>query len=240
MPPLEPSAGPGGQADRSGVARGDARSSARSATVAGRTRLGTRTVSSNASERAGRRRSRVWLWTGAGVLAVVVAVVAVSVLMLGRSGPAHVLVMPDKLGSYVRRPQLELQMHARDLQQQLVAKSAGQVSHVVYAVYGNNSDLSGTSQQVILFIGGNLSGISPSGFIASFSNQFKGARSTSAGSMGGRAACVSAQANLAGGVALCTWADNDAFGVVASPTMDAEQLGAQMRVIRPQVERTAK
>ncbi len=160
--------------------------------------------------------------------------------MLGRNGPAHVLVMPDKLGGYVRKPQLELQMHAKDLQQQLVAKSAGQVSHVVYAVYGNNSGLSGTSQQVILFIGGNLSGISPSGFIASFSNQFKGARSTSAGSMGGRAACVSAQANLAGGVALCTWADNDAFGVVASPTMDAGQLGAQMRVIRPLVERAAK
>lgn len=174
------------------------------------------------------------------MLVVAAVLVAVSVLVLGRAGPAHVLVTPDKIGSYVRRPQLEQQMHAKDLQKQVVAKSSGQVSHVVSAVYENNSASSGTSQQVILFIGGNLSGISPSGYITSFTNQFKGARMTSAGSMGGRAACVSAQANLVGGVALCTWADSDTFGVVASPTMNAGQLEAQMRVIRPQVEHAVK
>ena len=32
--------------------------------------------------------------------------------------------------------------------------------------------------QVILFIGGHLSGVSPTGFITSFTDQFKGARST--------------------------------------------------------------
>ena len=45
---------------------------------------------------------------------------------------------------------------------------------------------------------------------------------------------------MAGSVALCTWADNDTFGLVASPTMDATQLGAQMRAIRPEVEHAAK
>ena len=73
----------------------------------------------------------------------------------------------------------------------------------------------------------------------SFTEQFKGARSTGAGRMGGRAACVSARANVAGKVALCTWADSDTFGLVASPTMDAVQLGAQMRTIRPSVEHPA-
>jgi len=93
---------------------------------------------------------------------------------------------------------------------------------------------------VILFIGGHLSGVSPAGFITSFTNEFKGASSTGAGGMGGRAACVNAQQNVAGSVALCTWADNDTFGLVASPTMDAAQLGAEMRAIRPDVEHVTK
>jgi hypothetical protein len=170
-----------------------------------------------------------------------VVVVTVGALLLGRGGPAHTLVTPASLGAYVRKPQLEQQMHAKDLQQQVVAKSAGQASDVVDAVYEANSDAAGgTSPQVILFIGGHLSGVSPTGYITSFTDQFKGARSAGAGSMGGRAACVNAQQNVAGNVALCTWADNDTFGLVASPTMDAAQLGAQMRAIRPDVEHVTK
>lgn len=187
------------------------------------------------------KRSRVWLLAGAAGLAVGVVVVTVGALLLGGSGPAHALVTPAKLGAWVRKPQLEQQMNAKDLQQQVVAKSAGQASDVVDAVYeANSAAASGTNPQVILFIGGHLSGVSPTGFITSFTNQFKGARSTSAGSMGGRAACVNAQGNVAGNVALCTWADNDTFGLVASPTMDAAQLGAQMRAIRPDVEHVAR
>jgi hypothetical protein len=44
---------------------------------------------------------------------------------------------------------------------------------------------------------------------------------------------------VAGKVALCTWADNDTFGLVASPTMDAVQLGEEMRTFRPGVEQSA-
>jgi hypothetical protein len=185
--------------------------------------------------------SRVWLLAGAAGLAVGVVVVAVGALLLGRSGPAHALVTPAKIGAYVRRPQLEQQMNAKGLQQQVVAKSGGQARDVVGAVYEDNSAASGgTSPQVILFIGGHLSGISPSGFITSFTQQFKGADSTSAGSMGGQAACVNAQANVTGDVTECIWADDDTFGLVASPTMDAAQLSAQMRAIRPDVEVAAK
>jgi hypothetical protein len=189
----------------------------------------------------GLKRSRVWLLAGAAGLVVGVVVVTVGALLLGGRGPAHALVTPAKFGAYVRKPQLEQQMNAKDLQQQVVAKSAGQASDVVDAVYEANSGaVGGTSPQVILFIGGHLSGVSPAGFITSFANEFKGARSTGAGSMGGRAACVNAQENVAGNVALCTWADNDTFGLVASPTMDAAQLGAQMRAIRPDVEHVTK
>jgi hypothetical protein len=41
-------------------------------------------------------------------------------------------------------------------------------------------------------------------------------------------------------VALCTWADSDTFGVVASQTMPISQLAVQMRAIRPGVERPAR
>jgi hypothetical protein len=181
------------------------------------------------------------LWAGAAGLVVGVVVVAAGALLLGSSGPAHALTTPAQLGTYVRKPQLEQQMNAKNLQQQVVTRSAGQASHVVDAVYEDSSPSGGgTSPQVFLFIGGHLSGVSPSGFIASFTRQFTGASSTSAGSMGGQAACVNAQASVAGSVALCTWADNDTFGLVASPTMNAAQLGAQMRAIRPQVEHAAR
>ena len=178
------------------------------------------------------------------VLALVIVVAgAVAALKFVSRGStrSHVLVAPARLASYVRRPQLEQQMNARALQQQVIAKSAGQASHVVSAVYENSAGVSGTAPpQVFLFIGGNLAGESPAGFVSSFTAQFKGAAATSPGSLGGQAACVDARGSAAGSVALCTWADGDTFGVVASPTMGLSQLAAQMRAIRPSVERPAR
>jgi hypothetical protein len=170
---------------------------------------------------------------------VIVVLAAVGFFVLGRSGPAHALVTPEKIGGYLRRPQLEQQMNARDLQTQVTARSGGEISHVVSAVYEENGGTSGSSGPV-LFIGGNLSATSPAGFIASFTREFKGAKNASAGSMGGQAACVSAQSNAAGSVALCIWADRDTFGVLTSPTMGTGQLAALMRSMRPHVERPAK
>jgi hypothetical protein len=93
---------------------------------------------------------------------------------------------------------------------------------------------------MFLLIAGNLAGTSASDFVSSFRGQFKSAAVTGAGSMGGMAACVNAQSSVPGSVALCVWADNDTFGVLASPTMHAAQLGAQLRAIRPGVEHVAK
>jgi len=187
--------------------------------------------------RTGRRRSRGKIMIGAGLAVVVVGAAAVVESGVFSSGPAHVLVTPDKLGTYVRRPQLEKQMNAAQLQKQVITKSAGQASHVISAVYEDGTSASSTAPpQMILFIGGNLSGVSASGFIASFTQQSKGAFVTSPGSLGGSAACVNAQASVPGSVALCTWADNDTFGVVASPTMTAARLATRLRAIRPMVE----
>jgi hypothetical protein len=177
----------------------------------------------------------------AGAMLVLAGVGVIGLKMLRGSGPAHVLATPDQLGSYVRRPQLEKQMNAGQLRKQVIAKSAGQVSHVVSAVYEDSTGATkGQTPQIILFIGGNLSGVSPSGFIASFSQQSHGAFVTSPGPLGGSAACVNAQASVPGSVALCTWADNDMFGEVASPTMSAAKLAVQLRTIRPMVEHVAR
>lgn len=207
---------------------------------------GSRSVRARSTGRAGRspgRRRRTWLLVCAGAGGVAAIAVAAMVLLrlLGPSGPAHVLTTPSTLGQYVRRPQLEQQMNAAALRQQVIARSAGQASHVQSAVYENSAGVSGkASPQIFLFIGGNLSGTSAAAFINGFRSQFRGAVLTSAGSMGGDAVCVNAQSGVPGTVALCAWADNDTFGVLASPTMHAPQLGAQMRLIRPGVEHVAK
>ncbi len=192
--------------------------------------------------RSGRRRGRRKILIGAGLAVVLAgAAAAVEAGVFGGGGPAHTLVTPDKLGAYVRRPQLEKQMNAAQLQREVITKSAGQASHVVSAVYEDGtSATSSKTPQMILFIGGNLTGVSASGFIASFTQQSKGAFVTSAGSLGGSAACVNAQASVPGSVALCTWADNDTFGEVASPTMTATRLATQLRAIRPLVEHTVR
>ena len=102
--------------------------------------------------RSGRRRSRRLLMIGAGLAVILggAAVAAESGLFGG--GPHHVLVTPDKLGSYVRRPQLEKQMNASQLQRQVIAKSAGQASHVVSAVYedGTGATSTKTPQMILL------------------------------------------------------------------------------------------
>jgi hypothetical protein len=199
------------------------------------------TRAARSGARASKRRVRLWLATGVAAVLAAGAAMGATALLLHHSSPTDTLVTPTTLGSYVRRPQLEKQMNARQLQQQVVAKSAGQASHVVSAVYENKAGVSGTAPpQIILFIGGNLAGVSPSGFITSFTDQFSGAVATSPGSLGGKAACVNSRGSAAGSVALCTWADSDTFGVVASPTMSLSQLSAQMRAIRPGVERPAR
>ena len=185
---------------------------------------------------------RMLLLALSAVLVVTAAAAGAAELMLrGRQEPVHRLVIPAAFGPYVRKPALEKQMDGTGLRREVIAKGSGQASHVVYAVYENASALtSGGNPEIILFIGGNLSGVSSDGFISSFTQQFKGAQSISSGPMGGKAACVSARPGVPGGVALCAWADNDTFGVVASSTMASSDLADQLRAIRPSVERPAK
>jgi hypothetical protein len=191
------------------------------------------------ARRASRSRKRLLrrlLLLAAGAL---IAVAAAVLLLAGpAAGPAHVLLTPAKLGAYAKEPHLAKAMDASLLQQQVVTKSAGEAKNVVYAVYEDTTGAAAHSgPQIILFIGGNLKGASPSGFISSFIGGSRGALRIGAGSMGGDAACLP---RIPGSVAECAWADNDTFGVLASPTLSVPALTAELRAARPQVEHLAK
>lgn len=194
-----------------------------------------------AAGRAARRRKRLWLAAVAAVI-VVAAVAAAGYAYLTRSpGRTHVLVIPARLGAFVRKSQLEQQMHVQALQRQIIAKSGGQASHVVSAVYEDGTGTGKGQPQIILFIGGNLTNVSPGGFVSSFTAQFGHAHPARPGPLGGSTSCVtSARSGAPNQVALCTWADSDTFGVVASPTMSLTQLSIELRAIRPVVEHTAR
>jgi hypothetical protein len=182
-----------------------------------------------------RARKRVSNRALLAVAAVAVVGGAAFVLLTGHNhGVPHVVTAPNALGSYVKQPQLAIQMQAKQLQRDIVTQSAGEAKNVVYAVYEDSTGSGAkTAPQIVLFIGGNLSGTSAGSFVSSFSGKLPGAATTSSGPMGGNAACVPSQN---GRLAECAWADNDTFGVVASPTLNAARLAAEMLQIRPMVE----
>jgi hypothetical protein len=195
----------------------------------------------------GRRRGRSGdhkLWIAlAGVVVVMAGALAAIFLLAfpsGPGGPAHTLVTPNQLNAFVRRPALEQQMNVGQLRQDVINMSSGQARRVVEAVYEAGNSTTGSTPQIVLFIGGNLLNASPMVSVTSFTQRFKGASVTSAGGLGGEAACVNATAAEPGSVAMCAWFDNDSFGEVVSPTMNATALANTMRQIRPHVELIAK
>ncbi len=169
----------------------------------------------------------------AGASAVAVGAVVVFVTSSG-GGAAHVLTTPASLGPYVKQPQLAAQMQAATLRQQILQQSAGEANNVIYAVYEDSTGPAAASgPQIFLFIGGNLKGTSAGAFISTFTGKVPDAQTTSAGSLGGAAACFpSVNGRLAG----CVWADDDTFGLVASQTLSSSGLANEMRQMRPMVE----
>lgn len=174
---------------------------------------------------------------GAIVLLVVAAGAFLIRGMLGSSGPAHTVSTPTKLDAYVLQPQLAKSMGAQAMRAAIVKKGNGEASHVVDAVYEISTGPAAKSGPLfILFIGGNLSG-SASSFISSFTGLLHGAVVTNPGSLGGQAACVPGYGSHP---AECAWADNDTFGLFASPSLSAAALGNELRAMRPLVEHVRK
>jgi hypothetical protein len=173
-----------------------------------------------------------------GVGVVAVAGTAFELMPSGGGGPVHVIATPQQIGSYVQAPALAASMSATKLRNTMVSESSGEASHVVATVYEDTTGVAAKNgPQIVLFIGGNLSGSSAQSFISSFIGKLPGAVTTAAGPLGGAAACVP---SATGSLAECAWADNDTFGLVTSPTLSAGALADELRQMRPQVEHRAK
>jgi hypothetical protein len=194
-----------------------------------------------AKRRTGRRRSGSndrRLWLGLGGVVVIAAAAIVGIIKFefpSHSGPAHAMTIPDKIGAYARTVDLEHEADVTALKQKVIAMSSGQASRVVSAVYESGKASAGNTTQIIMFIGGHLANADPAASITSFTQQFKGAQVVSAGALGGKAACVQ-DGTGTNSVAMCAWFDNDSFGEVVSPTMNASALASAMRTVRPSVE----
>jgi hypothetical protein len=175
---------------------------------------------------------------------VLVCAAAAAVIMLGRSGPSgpkHSLTTPLRLGAFTRSSKLTKQMNVGAIERNIIQQSSGQASHLVSSVYEAGSPVAGgTPAQVMLFIGGQLNGGSPVTSVQSFTEHFKGAARTGAGSLGGDAACVGSQAKGTGGQTVCAWFDNNTFGELVSPNMPVSALASELRAIRPDVEHVVK
>jgi hypothetical protein len=181
------------------------------------------------------------LWLGLGGVVVVAAAAIVGIIKYEfptHSGPAHVMTTPPGIGAYARTVDLEHEADVAALKQKVIAMSAGQASHVVSAVYESGKASAGNTAQIIMFIGGHLANADPAASITSFTQQFTGAQVVGAGAPDSKAACVR-DGTGANSVAMCAWFDNDSFGEVVSPTMNASALANAMRTVRPAVEMRA-
>jgi hypothetical protein len=181
------------------------------------------------------------LWLGLGGVVVVAAAAIVGIIKYEfptHSGPAHVMATPATIGAYARTMDLEHEADVAALKQKVIAMSAGQASRVVSAVYESGKASAGNTAQIIMFIGGHLANADPAASVTSFTQQFTGAQVVSAGGQDGKAACVQDGTGV-NSVAMCAWFDNDSFGEVVSPTMNASALASAMRTVRPAVERRA-
>jgi hypothetical protein len=194
-----------------------------------------------AKRRIGRRRGGSndhRLWLGLGGVIVIAAAAIVGVIKFefpSHSGPVHTMSTPNKIGTFARTVDLEHEADVNALKQKVISMSAGQASNVKSAVYESGNSAAGNTAQIIMFIGGHLANADPAASITSFTQQFRGAKVVSAGALGGKAACVQ-DGTGSNSVAMCAFFDNDSFGEVVSPTMNATALASVMQKIRPSVE----
>jgi hypothetical protein len=189
--------------------------------------------------RSGDRRQ----WMALGAIAVVAAGAIGGVLMkyvfAGPSGPAHQIVAPQTVDGFTRSANLEKQLDVAAEAKQVAAKSSGQASDVVSAVYQQGGLTPGSNTQMFMFVGGKLANANPAASIANFDQSYPGATSVSPGSLGGEAACTETHLN-GQSASMCVWFDNDTFGTVVSPTMTTAKLATTMDTVRPNLETLLK
>jgi hypothetical protein len=121
-----------------------------------------------------------------------------------------------------------------------MTKMSGGSDPVSAAYESSDGGTAATATQVVSVLEAHLPNDSPSGSIAAFKHSYPNAQVVNAGSLGGQAACEESDAGSTTNVAMCVWFDNDSFGAIISPTMNASALANVMLKIRPAVELTAK
>jgi hypothetical protein len=199
-----------------------------------------------AKRRIGRRRGgsndhRLWLGLGGVVIIAAAAITGIIKFEFpSHGGPVHTMMTPAKIGSYARTVDLERQTNVAQLRDEVIKMSAGQASLVKSAVYESGNSAAGNTEQIIMFIGGHLANAAPATSITSFTQKFPGAKVVSPGALGGKAACVEEGGGNSDNVSMCAWFDNDSFGEIVSPTMNATALADAMINVRPAVEVVVK
>lgn len=199
-----------------------------------------------AGKRAGKRRGgsrdhRQWIAIGAIVVVAAGAVAGgMKLAFPSHSGPTHTMATPANVGAYTRKANLETQMNVQSLVDSVRKMSNGEATNLVSAVYQAGSMTPGGQPQIFMFIGGHLNNADPSASISSFEAKYAGAKTVSAGAMGGEAACVEVTAGAQGNAAMCIWFDNDSFGELVSSTMNTGTLQNVMTSVRPSLEHVAK
>ena len=203
---------------------------------------GARDTGPRAKRGTGRRRGRsndhrLWLALLGVILAAGAAIFGIIKFEFpSHGGPVHSMVTPARIGGYVRTVNLEKQTHLAQLRAEVITMSSGHASNVVSAAYESGNSAAGATEQIIMFIGGHLANAAPSSSIASFVQKFPAAVVVPAGSLGGQAACVENGTGTSNPVSMCVWFDNDSFGEIVSPTMNANALSTVMRTVRPSFE----
>jgi hypothetical protein len=200
----------------------------------------------DAAKRIGRRRGGSndhRLWIGLGVVVVLAAAAIVGIIKFefpSHSGPAHTMQTPASIGTYARTVDLEKEANLGQLRNEVIKMSAGQATDVKSGMYESGKAAAGNTEQIIMFIGGHLANADPASSIAGFKQKYPGATLVNPGSLGGEATCVEEGGGTSESVSMCAWFDNDSFGEIVSPTMNASALAKAMLTVRPAVELVVK
>jgi hypothetical protein len=181
------------------------------------------------------------LWLSLGVTGVVAAGAIAVILTSGSPGGsvAHTVVMPAALGPYKWAPDLEKNAGLPTLAASVAEMGGGQMSGIRARTYDRPAP-GGAAPQVLEVIGGRLPGTSPASSIITLIRKYPGTHVVPAGPIGGSAACFEQTAGTADSTAICAWSDNDSFGILTSPTLNAASLADLMVQDRPLIELVKK
>jgi len=191
---------------------------------------------STGRRRAGSGDRRLWFGLG-GVMAVAAAAIFLIIQFEfpSASGPTHTLSIPDKIGSYA----ISNAVGSKDLtslRQEFVQMTHGQATDVLSGAFQAGGPTTGGTPEIVMTIDAHLANDNASSSIAGFMSDYKDAAMEPAGPLGGQAACAESAAGTADNVAICAWFDNDSFGVLVSPSMNAKVLAGQLQTFRSAVE----